>query len=101
MPLMWVVIGTFVQLGLGAYMVIASIFAGGAVAQHHALTPFDDQVLSSSFFVLPLSFVITAIIVLVQYWKGGSVASFWWYAVPWGVVALYVIYCLVFLKPEV
>ncbi|WP_133011074.1 hypothetical protein [Marinomonas flavescens] len=101
MPLIWVVIGTFVQLALGGYMVIMSIFAGGAIAQHHVLTEFDDKVLSSSFFVLPLSFVITAIIVLIHYWKGSTITSFWWYAVPWGVVALYIFYTMVFLKPEV
>lgn len=50
MPLIWVVIGTFVQLALGGYMVIMSIFAGGAIAQHHVLTEFDGKVLSSSLY---------------------------------------------------
>ena len=100
MPLMWVVIGTFVQLGLAVYVFIASVFAGGAIAQHHVLTDFDGKVINSSFFVLPLSFVSAAILVLIQYWRGGSNTSFWWYALPWSVIALYIFYSMVFLQPE-
>lgn len=98
MSLLWVSIGAFVQVLLGAFVGMASIFIGGALANSNALSSLDDKVLTSAIFVLPICFAVGAVCVWIGYFKGTSALTYLWYSLPWLVMVFYIIYGVLFLK---
>lgn len=96
MSLLWLIIGTFFQFGLGSLMLMGAVFGLGGLAQGHELSERDDRVLTSAIFVLPTATFISVVIVLVGYCHDCSASIYWWYSLPWALVALYIVYIQLF-----
>lgn len=92
MSLLWLIVGTFLQLGLTSFMMLGAIFGGGALAQGYELSERDDRVLTSAIFVLPIAAFAGAVIVLIGYWNDCSASIYWCYGLPWILAACYIGY---------
>jgi len=92
MSLGWVIVGSFIQLGLAGFLMMLAIFAGGGLANGRSLTKTQTKILDASIFALPGISLLSGAIVIFQYANDGSAISYWWHALPIVAASLYVSY---------
>jgi hypothetical protein len=81
MSLGWVVAGTIMQLVLGFFMLLITIFAGAGISNGRKLSKFQTDVLTYSIYALPAICFISACIVIYLYYHDASALSYWWHVV--------------------
>ena len=89
MSLIWVIVGSLAQLCLAFFMFMLAAFAGGGIANGNSLTPMQLRILDWSLYFLPGSCVISAVTVIVLYFRGVGAEGYWWYLLPVVAVAIY------------
>ncbi|WHZ10259.1 MAG: hypothetical protein OJF60_000698 [Burkholderiaceae bacterium] len=94
MSLGWTVLGTFAQLMLAMFLCMLVIFSGASIANGGTLGGFQMRILNLSIFVLPGLCAVSAAVVIYLHLRGGSVASYWWYAMPLVAATLYLAYAI-------
>jgi len=82
MSLVWVVVGSFMQMVLALFLFMMAAFAGGGVVSGRNLPKWQIAILDLSIYLLPALCLISAGVVIFKYLNGGSNAAFWWYLLP-------------------
>lgn len=82
MSIVWVIIGSFLQLCLALFLFMLVVFSGGGIANGSSLGPVQLKIINLSMYLLPSICLLSAGIVIYQYLKGGSAYSYSWYALP-------------------
>lgn len=94
MTLAWTLLGTIAQLTLALFLFMLVVFSAGGIANGMALGRLELGILNLSVFALPGLCVLSAAIVIVLHLRGGSAASYWWYAMPLAATLLYLAYAV-------
>jgi hypothetical protein len=94
MSLGWVIAGTIGQLLLAFFLFMVVVFSAAGIANGSNLDKFQSSVLDFSIYALPSVCIICACIVLYLFHADASASSYWWYAVPLVVTALYLAYAI-------
>jgi hypothetical protein len=90
MSLGWVIAGTVGQIILGYFLFIYVVFSSISISNSGGLSKLQANVLTVSFYALPVICILSAGMVLYLYInQGSSSAAYWWYATPLGAAALY------------
>lgn len=92
MSLLWVILGSFFQLGLSVFFFMLAAFAGGGIANGRNLSELQTKILDLSLYALPSLCLISTAIVIYQYAHNGTSHSYWWYCMPIVAATTYVIY---------
>ncbi|AWF80747.1 hypothetical protein BTJ40_07955 [Microbulbifer sp. A4B17] len=92
MALTWVVIGSFLQLSFSSFLFMMATFAVGGVNNRGNLSKISSLILAASLYLLPLTSILAAGIVIYQYNHGGGASSYWWHFMPVAAAASYIIY---------
>ena len=89
--------GTLTQLMLAYFLFMVVVFSAGGIANGASLGKLQLGILNLSMYFLPALCVLSAVIVVYLHRHGGSVKSYWWYAMPLVGAGLYLSYaiCLV------
>ena len=82
MTLLWIIIGTFLQLCFAYFLFMLAAFSGGGIANGNSLKPFQMAILNFSLYALPGLCVLSAGIVIVLYRQDAGASAYWWYAMP-------------------
>jgi len=90
----WTLLGTIAQLMLAYFLFMVVVFSAGGVASDSHLGRLQMSILNLSMYALPAACVVSAGIVVYLHRHGGSAMSYWWYAMPLAVTALYVGYVI-------
>ncbi|MEO8998632.1 MAG: hypothetical protein ABI227_06665 [Rhodanobacter sp.] len=90
----WLILGTIGQLLLAYFLFMVVVFSGAGIANGNNPGKLQLMLLNLSMYVLPAVCVLSAGMVLYLYKHGGSVLSYWWYALPLAVAALYLVYAI-------
>ena len=96
MSLVWVVVGSILQLFLAYFLFMLVVFSAGGVANGEALARWQTTIFNGSMFVLPSLCLVSAALVVYGYRAGWSAHAYWWYAVPIVAATGYVLYALSF-----
>lgn len=88
----WTLLGTIGQLMLANLLFMLVVFSAGGIVTGNGLSRLEVKVLDLSMFALPGVCVLSALMVLFMHWRGGTAASYWWYAMPLAATALYLAY---------
>jgi hypothetical protein len=93
----WTIVGTLAQLMLAFFLFMVVVFSAGGIANGASLGKLHLGILNFSMYFLPALCILSAIIVAYLHRHGGSVKSYWWYAMPLAGTGLYLSYaiCLV------
>ncbi|MEJ2631656.1 MAG: hypothetical protein P8011_11185 [Acidihalobacter sp.] len=94
MSLLWVIFGSLVQLTLAAMFFMLVVFSSAGIANCRTLTHMQSKVLDWSIYALPLSCVLSAVLMIILYWNGSSAIAYWWYALPAVAITAYLIFAL-------
>jgi uncharacterized BrkB/YihY/UPF0761 family membrane protein len=94
MSLLWVIFGSLVQLALAAMFFMLVVFSSAGIANCRTLTHLQSKLLDWSIYALPLSCVLSAVLVIILYWNGSSAIAYWWYALPAVAITAYLIFAL-------
>ena len=95
MSFAWTLLGTVGELVLAAFLFMGVVFSAGGLGAGAPLGRFELRILNLSVYLLPALCVLSAGIVICLHLRGGSAASYGWYALPLVAVAPYVAYALV------
>ena len=98
MSLVWVIAITIFQLGSASFIFMMAIFFAASFSQEYKLSFVDHVVLKSFVFVPSILAMVSAITVVNSYRHGVSSISVWWYASPWLVAVLHMIYVFLFMS---
>jgi hypothetical protein len=77
---------------LGYFLFMVVVFSASGIGNAGKLGRIESAILNLSMFALPATCVVSALIVVYLYWRGGSAASYWWYGFPLAAAALYLTY---------
>lgn len=96
MTLGWVIAGTILMLALSSFLGLGAIFGGAGYVNSrdcsgYHFSRFENRLLTSAIFVLPLSCWLPAGLVIYQYAHDGSSRSYLWYLLPFITVLFYLI----------
>ena len=94
MSLVWIILGSIVQLLLATVFFMLVVFSSAGIANGRTLTYLQSKILDWSLYALPLSCVLSAVLVIFLYWIGGGSAAYWWYALPAAAIAAYLVFAL-------
>lgn len=92
MSLGWVVAGTIGQIMLAYHLFLLTVFSAGGITNGRQLNKFHTRLLNVSLHGLPAACVGSAAIVLSLHVMGAGPAAYWWYGVPVGLAAGYLVY---------
>lgn len=94
MSLIWVIVGSILQLMLALFLFMLVAFSGGGIANDGSLRKIQIGVLDLSLYALPASCFIGSGIVIYYYATGGSAYAYWWYVLPILMAAAYLFYAM-------
>ena len=93
MSLTWVIIGTIGQLVLAGFLFMFTIFSAGGIANNNeSLGQIQNAILVASIYLMPLSCLVSAGIVIYFYNQGASANTYWINMVPILLTSVYVLY---------
>ncbi|GLQ52334.1 hypothetical protein ACFFJT_01345 [Dyella flava] len=90
----WTVLGTITQLVLAYFLFMVVVFSAGGIANAAPLGKLHLGILNFSMYLLPALCVLSAVVVMYLQRHGGSVKSYWWYALPLAATGLYLVYAI-------
>lgn len=90
----WILLGTLGQLMLALFLFMLVAFSAGGLGAGARLGKTELRILNLSIYLLPALCVLSAAIVVGLYLRGGSAASYGWYALPLVGAALYIAYAV-------
>jgi hypothetical protein len=88
----WTLAGTLTQLMLAGFLFMMVVFSASGIGNGVVLGRLQLTILNVSVFVLPALCVLSAGIVVYLHVHGGGATSYWWYAMPLGAMAMYLVY---------
>lgn len=94
MSIGWVIAGTISQALLGFQLFMMTVFAGANISNGGGVGKLHENILVLSVFALPLSCALSGGMVICLYRAGSSAWGYWWYALPFVLVALYLKFAL-------
>ena len=99
MRLLWTVISAIFQFSLAYFLCMGAIFAGCAMGQSgYKLRPIDDRIISSSFYILPISCIIVLILIVRAHRAGGPGLNYLLNIAPFLLAAFYLFYARTFVR---
>ena len=81
MTLLWVMIGSFAMFIYAGFFMFAGVFIMGGYSGG-GLPRWQQKVLGHAIWFLPLLGLVSACIVIYQYFTGADSNAYWWYAIP-------------------
>lgn len=100
MTLGWVVAGSIGQFLLAYMLFLLAVFGFSAVGVSHRPTPFDSSVLDSAFYLLPVSCIVSAVVVIGLYRAGAGKLAYLWYVALILLFSGYLLYIKLFIERE-
>ncbi|WP_223578226.1 hypothetical protein [Kangiella taiwanensis] len=100
MSLTVLIIGCFLQFMFAGFQMMFVIFSASGAVNTHTIKGFKLALLNSSIIILPLSSLITIVLLIVFYNSGSPYLSNWWHAMPVGLSILYLIYVTALTRGE-
>lgn len=98
MTMGWTLAGTFAQLMLAGFLFMLVVFSAGGLANGLTLGRAQLAILNLSMFLIPGLCVANAGIAAYLHAHGGSVASYWWYAMPLAATLPYFAYAFALMR---
>ena len=96
MSLVWVVVGSILQLFLAYFLFMLVVFSPAGAASGEPLVRWQMAIFNGAIYGLPGLCLVSAALVIYGYRTGWSAQAYWWYAVPIVAATGYVLYALSF-----
>ena len=100
MSLTVLIIGCFLQFMFAGFQMMFVIFSASGAVNTHTIKGFKLTLLNSSIVILPLSSLVTVILLIVFYSSDSPYLSNWWHAIPVALSILYLIYVTALTRGE-
>lgn len=94
MTIGWTVAGTVGQLMLAMFLFMMVVFSAAGIGNGVPLSKVQTAIFNLSVFAVPATCVLSAGIVVYLHMHGGGASSYWWYAMPFGAAAIYLVYAV-------
>ncbi len=94
MSLVWVVVGSILQLFLAYFLFMLVAFSPAGAASGEPLVRWQMAIFNGAMYVLPGLCLVSAALVIYGYRTGWSAQAYWWFALPIVAATGFVLYAL-------
>ena len=94
MSLVWVVVGSILQLFLAYFLFMLVVFSPASAASGEPLVRWQMALFNGAMYGLPGLCLVSAALVIYGYRAGWSTHAYWWYALPIVAATGFVLYVL-------